>query len=140
MSQRITRNEASRRDAKREATSVERELQRAFTPAVIDKLRAKTGYNPRQRVGTALRLMLTVVEAFLVGQTRSLGGDQHSDDRHERSAAVDGWWDVRGSPSVASADEHYPVASAPECSYGDPKWGGAGERQVPPSAIKWRSV
>jgi hypothetical protein len=48
---------------------VEQALEKAFTPDVIDELRARTGYNPRQRVGTALRLMLTVVEAFLLGQT-----------------------------------------------------------------------
>ena len=66
-----TRSEAQSRDAKREAEAVERQLQRAFTPEVVDKLRAETGYNPRQRVGTAFRLMLTVVEAFLVGQTLS---------------------------------------------------------------------
>ena len=53
------------------ATMVERELLRAFSPAVVDELRARTGYNPRQRVITALRLTLTVVEAFLVGQTLS---------------------------------------------------------------------
>ena len=53
------------------ATMVERELLRAFSPAVMDELRARTGYNPRQRVITALRLTLTVVEAFLVGQTLS---------------------------------------------------------------------
>jgi hypothetical protein len=71
MSTRSTRSEAQSRDAKREAEAVERQLQRAFTPEVVDKLRAETGYNPRQRVGTAFRLMLTVVEAFLVGQTLS---------------------------------------------------------------------
>jgi hypothetical protein len=51
--------------------AVEQQLERAFTPAVIDELRTRTGYNPRQRVGTALRLMLTVVEGFLLGQTLS---------------------------------------------------------------------
>lgn len=66
-----TRSEAQSRDRKREAGAVERQLRRAFTPEVVDKLRADTGYNPHQRVGTALRLMLTVVEAFLVGQTLS---------------------------------------------------------------------
>jgi hypothetical protein len=71
MSERNTRSEAASRDTKREAEAVERQLQRAFTPEVIDELRAETGYNPRQRVGTAFRLMLTVVEAFLVGQTLS---------------------------------------------------------------------
>jgi hypothetical protein len=66
-----TRSETESRDSKHEAEAVERQLQRAFTPEVIDKLRAETGYNPRQRVGTAFRLMLTVVEGFLVGQTLS---------------------------------------------------------------------
>lgn len=46
-------------------------MQRAFTPAVVDELRERTGYNPRQRVATAQRLLLTVVEAFLLGQTLS---------------------------------------------------------------------
>lgn len=64
-----TRREGTSPDLKRDAEAVEREMQRAFTPAVIDELRAQTGYNPRQRVGTAFRLMLTVVEGFLVGQT-----------------------------------------------------------------------
>jgi len=36
---------------------------------VVDELREQTGYNPRQRLVTAQRLMLVVVEAFLVGQT-----------------------------------------------------------------------
>jgi hypothetical protein len=53
------------------ASAVERELLRAFSPEVMDDLRARTRYNPRQRVITALRLTLTVVEAFLVGQTLS---------------------------------------------------------------------
>lgn len=52
-----------------EAQAVETQMRRAFTPARIDELRALTGYNPRQRQGTAFRLMLTVVEGFLAGQT-----------------------------------------------------------------------
>lgn len=71
MKQRITREQQRSREGKRNATEVERELERAFTPAVVDELRERTGYNPRQRTGTALRLMLTVVEAFLLGQTLS---------------------------------------------------------------------
>lgn len=71
MKTRTTRQRESRPDAKQEATAVEQALQRMFTPAVVDELRARTGYNPRQRVGTALRVMITVVEAFLVGQTLS---------------------------------------------------------------------
>ena len=71
MKMRGTRARASRPVESAEAEAVERALHRAFTPAVVDALRAKTGYNPRQRVGTALRLMVTVVEAFLAGQTLS---------------------------------------------------------------------
>jgi hypothetical protein len=51
------------------AESVESALRDAFTSAVVDELREQTGYNPRQRSITAQRLMLVVVEAFLVGQT-----------------------------------------------------------------------
>jgi hypothetical protein len=71
MKQRITREQQRSREGKRSATAVERQLEQAFTPAVVDELRERTGYNPRQRTGTALRLMLTVVEAFLLGQTLS---------------------------------------------------------------------
>ncbi len=67
MKMRGTRARASRPVESAEAEAVERALHRAFTPAVVDALRAKTGYNPRQRVGTAFRLMITVVEAFLAG-------------------------------------------------------------------------
>jgi len=69
MSKRATRASASRPAGSAEAAAVEQALHRAFTPAVIDELRQQTGYNPRQRVGTAFRVMVTVVEAFLVGQT-----------------------------------------------------------------------
>ena len=69
MKQRITREQQRSREGKSNALAVERRLEEAFTPAVIDDLRERTGYNPRQRTGTALRLMLTVVEAFLLGQT-----------------------------------------------------------------------
>jgi hypothetical protein len=44
--------------------SVARSRRRSST-----KLRAQTGHNPRQRLITARRLMLVVVEAFLMGQT-----------------------------------------------------------------------
>src|SRR5215207_9960568 len=69
MQQGIKREPSPSPEGKSGAAAVERELERAFTPAVIDELRARTGYNPRQRTGTALRVMLTVVEAFLLGQT-----------------------------------------------------------------------
>lgn len=59
-------NPAPRSDT---AHSVEGALQRMFTATVIDELREQTGYNPRQRLITAQRLMLVVVEAFLMGQT-----------------------------------------------------------------------
>jgi Transposase DDE domain len=69
MKQRVTREQQRSREGKRNATEVERQLEAAFTPAVVDELRERTGYNPRQRTGTALRLLLTVAEAFLLGQT-----------------------------------------------------------------------
>jgi len=47
----------------------ERQLARVMTPEVIDELRAETGYNPRQRRATALRLVLIVVQGFMLGQT-----------------------------------------------------------------------
>jgi hypothetical protein len=71
MEQRITREQQRSREGKRNATEVAQQLEQAFTPAVINALRERTGYNPRQRTGTALRLLLTVVEAFLLGQTLS---------------------------------------------------------------------
>ena len=49
--------------------AVESALWRTFTAKVVDELREQTGYNPRQRLITAQRLMLVVVEAFLMGQT-----------------------------------------------------------------------
>jgi hypothetical protein len=49
--------------------AVEAALRSTFTATVIDELREQTGYNPRQRLVTAQRLMLVVVEAFLLGQT-----------------------------------------------------------------------
>jgi hypothetical protein len=48
---------------------VELALRSAFTSAVVDELREDTGYNPRQRAVTAQRLLLVIVEAFLLGQT-----------------------------------------------------------------------
>jgi Transposase DDE domain len=69
MKKRATRARACRPVESAEAQAVETALHRAFTPAVIDELREQTGYNPRQRVGTAFRVMITVVEAFLAGQT-----------------------------------------------------------------------
>lgn len=54
-----------------EADAVKDQIRKTFTPEVVDELRASTGYNPRQRQGTALRVMLTLVEGFLVGQTLS---------------------------------------------------------------------
>jgi len=51
------------------AESVELALRDTFTARVVDELREQTGYNPRQRSVTAQRLMLVVVEAFLLGQT-----------------------------------------------------------------------
>lgn len=71
MSTRATAQSEQRPEASATAEAVEHQLQRIFTPDVVDELRAQTGYNPRQRMATALRLMLTVVEGFLIGQTLS---------------------------------------------------------------------
>jgi hypothetical protein len=71
MKKRATRRSGTSPATPRETAEVERALQRSFTTAVVDDLREGTGYNPRQRTATAHRLLLTVVEAFLVGQTLS---------------------------------------------------------------------
>jgi len=71
MKTRATRRSGTSPVPPREAEDVERALQRSFGTEVVDDLREGTGYNPRQRVATAHRLLLTVVEAFLVGQTLS---------------------------------------------------------------------
>lgn len=60
------RNPAPRSNA---GEAVEAALRSTFTATVIDELRDQTGYNPRQGLVTAQRLMLVVVEAFLLGQT-----------------------------------------------------------------------
>ena len=69
MKQRNTREQGRSPEARGKAAALEQALEQSFTPQVIDELRARTGYNPRQRIGTALRLLLVVVEGFLVGQT-----------------------------------------------------------------------
>ncbi len=66
VTQATKRNPAPRAQA---GQAVESALRRTFTPTVVDELRQQTGYNPRQRLVTAQRLMLVVVEAFLMGQT-----------------------------------------------------------------------
>jgi hypothetical protein len=43
---------------KSKATAVERPLEQAFTPAVVDVLPEHTGYSRRRPTGTALPLML----------------------------------------------------------------------------------
>jgi len=60
------KNPAPRSNA---GAAVEAALRSTFTSTVVDELREQTGYNPRQRQVTAQRLMLVVVEAFLLGQT-----------------------------------------------------------------------
>ena len=71
MRTRGTRVTSRRREPSAEAKAVQEQLRRTFTSDVVDELRGETGYNPRQRRATAFRLMLTVVEGFLVGQTLS---------------------------------------------------------------------
>ena len=58
------KNPAPRSDA---ANAVEGALRRTFTATVVDELREQTGYNPRQRLITAQRLMLVVVEGLSDG-------------------------------------------------------------------------
>lgn len=69
MKTRATRAAPSSPEPSAEAQAVKEQMRRTFTTAWVDELRALTGYNPRQRQGTAFRLMLTVVEGFLAGQT-----------------------------------------------------------------------
>lgn len=70
MTKRATRIAAKNPPPRSEsAESIESALRGTFTSAVVDELREQTGYNPRQRSVTAQRLMLVVVEAFLLGQT-----------------------------------------------------------------------
>src|SRR5690606_37298593 len=71
LKKRATRGQTTRPEVNEEAAAVAWELQRHLSPEVVDELREGTGHNPRQRVATAFRVMLTVVEAFLVGQTLS---------------------------------------------------------------------
>jgi len=71
MKTRATRGEGLSPEASAAADAVLREVHRTFTPATVNEFREGTGYNPRQRVATAHRVLLTVVEAFLVGQTLS---------------------------------------------------------------------
>lgn len=49
------------------AAELGQQLGRVFTPEVVDQLRVESGYNPRQRLVTAYRLMFIVVEAFMLG-------------------------------------------------------------------------
>lgn len=71
MKTRFTQGTPRRPQPSDEAKRVQEQLRRTFTPEVVDGLRETTGYNPRQRQATAFRLLLTVVEGFLVGQTLS---------------------------------------------------------------------
>ena len=54
-----------------EKKSVDMQILSVFTPENIDELRRVTNYNPRQRIATAQRIILTVVEGFLGGDTLS---------------------------------------------------------------------
>lgn len=61
---------SSRRSPEQEAVDgVLTRLQTVFSPAVVDRLRQRSGYNPRQRKATAHRLLLVCVEACLSGYT-----------------------------------------------------------------------
>jgi hypothetical protein len=54
-----------------DAAAIERELHRCLSSQVVDEIRETTGYNPRQRLATAHRLLLVVIEVFLLGETLS---------------------------------------------------------------------
>lgn len=71
MSRKISRARSRRpeSDLTSQQEAVSRKLAEVFTAEVVDELRTQAGYNPRQRVVTAKRLMLVVVEAFLMGHT-----------------------------------------------------------------------
>jgi hypothetical protein len=69
--QKSSQKKAIRRDLKTAANNVSEQLRQVFDTPVVDELRRLSGYNPRQRTATALRLMLVVVEGFLLGQTLS---------------------------------------------------------------------
>ena len=70
MTKRATRGAAKNPAARSDSgAAVEAALRSTFTARVVDELREQTGYNPRQRLVTAQRLLLVVVEAFLLGQT-----------------------------------------------------------------------
>jgi len=56
------------------AAEVGEKLERFFTPESVDQLRVDAEYNPRQRVSTAYRLMLVVVEAFMMGGSGGVFG------------------------------------------------------------------
>ena len=61
----------SRAEQRADAVQVERQLADVFSPKVVDRLRAETGYNPRQRKATALCVLVIVVQAYLLGQALS---------------------------------------------------------------------
>lgn len=52
-----------------ESAALLRELADVFSTDVVNELRRETGYNPRQRVATAYRLLHACVEACLCGKT-----------------------------------------------------------------------
>lgn len=64
---RHSRRKGTRLDRQEEAQNVAEQLERTFTAEVVAQLRASAGYNPRQRVVTAYRLMLVAIEAFMQG-------------------------------------------------------------------------
>jgi len=66
MKEQDSREKARGREVRRAASEVGEQLREVFTPTVVDELRAAAGYNPRQRMITARRLMLVVVEGFLL--------------------------------------------------------------------------
>lgn len=56
-------------DAEARSRAALSRMHEVFSERVVDELRRETGYNPRQRVATAYRLLLCCVEACLFGKT-----------------------------------------------------------------------
>ena len=66
-----TSTKSARRACEGRVEEVGVELQRMLTASVVDELSQESGYNPRQRRATAPRLLLVVIEGYLLGQTLS---------------------------------------------------------------------
>ncbi len=71
MPTKTTRRPQSRPVSPADSDAIEQQLRRCLSPEVVDEFREASGYNPRQRLATAHRLLLSIIEAFLTGDTLS---------------------------------------------------------------------